>query len=111
MQKEDNVIVQMDVNVNGGEGGDFSKELEGLHIDVNTLNLCYDELKLLVEELRKRDAKHHAAMIEVEDKQKRMQDEMRKDSENFDKQLKTVQVNMLNNTSQKEKEIEKEEKN
>ena len=101
----------MDVNVNGGQGGDYSKELEGLHVDVNTLNLCYDELKLLVQELRKRDAKHHAGMIEVEDKQKRMQDEMRKDSQNFDKQLKNIQISMLNNNNQKDKEEEKEEKN
>ena len=49
-------------------------------------------------------------MIEVEDKQKRMQDEMRKDSENFDKQLKMIQVNSINN-NQKEKEVEKEDKN
>ena len=110
--KDENVVVQMDVNVNGGQGGDYSKELEGLHVDVNTLNLCYDELKLLVQELRKRDAKHHAAMIEVQDKQKRMQDEMRKDSQNFDKQLKNIQISMLNNNNnQKDKEEEKEEKN
>lgn len=109
---EDNVVVQMDVNVNaGGSGeGDFSKDIEGLHVDVNTLNLGYEELKMLTDELRKRDAKHHAALIEVEDKQKRIQDEMRKDSDNFDKQLKMIQVNLLNKPSQKEEEKEKEEK-
>ena len=54
----------MDVNINDGNyEGDYSKELEGLRLDVNTLNLSYEELKMIVEDLRKRDAKHHAALI------------------------------------------------
>ena len=70
-------------------------EAEIISIDNNRGNV---EVKTLVEDLRKRDAKHHATLIEVEDKQKRMQDEMRKDSENFEKQLKIIQVNMLNSS-------------
>ena len=74
MSKEENVVVQMDVNVAGSNETDFSKDIEGLNVDVSTLNLGYEELKMVTDELRKRDAKHHAALIEVEDKQKRMQD-------------------------------------
>lgn len=77
---------------------------------MNTLNLCYEEVKTLVEDLRKRDAKHHATLIEVEDKQKRMQDEMRKDSENFEKQLKIIQVNMLNSSPSQASNLDKKDK-
>lgn len=52
----------------------MEKEIEGLHVEVNTLNLFYDELKLLVEDLRKRDIKQNSSISELEEKQKRMQD-------------------------------------
>jgi hypothetical protein len=112
--KKDINSMKIDGNA-GKEGCDYDKEIEGLHVDVNTLNLCYEEVKTLVEDLRKRDARHHATLIEVEDKQKRMQDEMRKDSENFEKQLKIIQVNMLNTSVAPSKEAtngnNKEDKN
>lgn len=43
-------------------------------MEVNTLNLFYDELKLLVEDLRKRDIKQNSSISELEEKQKKMQD-------------------------------------
>lgn len=62
----------------GGEGiyqnNDYDKEIEGLHIEVNTLNICYEELKLLVEDLRKRDIKHHSHLSDLDSKNKKMQE-------------------------------------
>jgi hypothetical protein len=62
----------------GGEGiyqnNDYDKEIEGLHVEVNTLNICYEELKLLVEDLRKRDIKHHSHLSDLDSKNKKMQE-------------------------------------
>lgn len=52
---------------------DVEKEIEGLHVEVNTLNLCYEELKLLVDELSKKDIKHFSQLLDLEDKFKKMQ--------------------------------------
>jgi uncharacterized protein YukE len=81
--------------ITGGDA-DYDKDLEGLHIEVNTLNLCYEELKNLVEDLRKKDIRYHSTLSELEDRQRKMQDEMRRDSENFEKNLKGIQLEMMN---------------
>lgn len=60
--------------------------------------------------MRKRDAKHHACIIEIEDKQKRMQNEMRKDSQDVEKQLKIIQVKMITPAPAAETEEKAEEK-
>lgn len=63
-----------------------------MHIEVNTLNLCFEELKGQVEDLRKKDIRYHSTLAELEDKQRKLQDEMRKDSEAFEKNLKGIQL-------------------
>lgn len=52
-------------NVISNSDGDLDKELEGLHIEVNTLNLCYEEVKNLVEDLRKKDIRYHSIISEL----------------------------------------------
>lgn len=52
-------------NVISGDNSDVDRELEGLHIEVNTLNLCYEELKGLVEDLRKKDIRYHSTLAEL----------------------------------------------
>ena len=58
--------------VSGGE--EVDRELEGLHIEVNTLNLCFEELKGQVEDLRKKDIRYHSTLAELEDRHRKMQD-------------------------------------
>lgn len=72
-------------------------------MEVNTLNLCYEELKLIVEELRKRDIKHHSHLADLDNKNKKIQDEMRKGLEELEKQIKVLQVEMLNGLSNNQK--------
>ncbi|TXI80130.1 MAG: hypothetical protein E6Q39_03005 [Crocinitomicaceae bacterium] len=72
-------------------------------MEVNTLNLCYEELKLIVEELRKRDIKHHSHLTDLDNKNKKIQDEMRKGLEELEKQIKVLQVEMLNGLSNNQK--------
>lgn len=84
---------------------DIEKELEGLHVEVNTMNLCYDELKTLVEDLRKRDIRHHSHLSDLDDKHRKMQDEMRKGFDDLEKQLKIIQLNLLNSSNDKSNQL------
>jgi hypothetical protein len=49
-----------------------------------------------VEDLRKKDIRYHSTLAELEDRQRKMQDEMRRDSESFEKNLKGMQMELMN---------------
>lgn len=73
------------------------------------MNLCYEEVKNLVEDLRKKDIRYHSIISELEDKQRRIQDEMRRDSETFEKSIKGIQLEMMNFQHSEPKAVSKPE--
>lgn len=64
----------------GQQSADFEREMQGMRVEVNTLHLFFDELKVMVDDLRKKDIKAHSTLSQVEDRQKKIVDEMRKDT-------------------------------
>lgn len=48
-----------------------------------------------MEDLRKKDIRYHSTITELEDKQRKTQDEMRKEFEGFEKNLKSIQLGMI----------------
>lgn len=92
-QQVEALVPQMDVS-------EAERQFNGLHIEINTLNLCYEELKDLVSDLRKKDIKNSSHIGDIDDKQKKMMAEIRADTDKMQRDLKNIQISLLNMSTQ-----------
>lgn len=75
---------------------EMEKQINNLHIEMNTMKLCLQEMKEAQGQLRRRDNKSHIQLDELTKNQKKLDERVQNANDSFQAQIKEIKLEMLN---------------